>query len=388
VGTRADLGQRASEGLFVANARKSPRVRTFTPEDIPQVTDLHRRVFGLSDEMSPKFLDAYRTYFTDVFLDSTWEDEPVGSLVHEESNGKLTGFLGIVPRRMAVNDEKFVRARITSQFAVDPDFRGGVGLKLLSAALAGPQDLTIADESNGDSRMLWERLGGVTSHLYSMRWLYPLRPCQFAFFAAKKTRMLPSLVSAISMPFAKILDSVSSGLIQFPVRLAGPGASGEELDCETLLACLSEAGREQSIRVDYNTQTLSWVLQRAEQMRQKHGPLQKVLVRTEKGEIGGWYLYHLNPSGFSEVIGLQAKAHLANYVLDHLIYHAWRHGATVLSGRMEPSLMRAFSDKHCIFHSGPQWTLLHSRRPELLQAYNQGNAGFLRLDGEWCLHFR
>lgn len=113
-----------------------------------------------------------------------------------------------------------------------------------------------------------------------------------------------------------------------------------------------------------------------------------MLVRTEKLEIAGWYLYHLNPSGVSEVVQLYAKPNFAHDVVDHLFHHSWRQGATGLSGRMEPGLMQAFSDRHCLFHSGPQWVLLHSRRPELLSAFQRGDAGFSRLDGEWCLHFR
>ena len=118
------------------------------------------------------------------------------------------------------------------------------------------------------------------------------------------------------------------------------------------------------------------------------GRLQKVLLKTDKQEIAGWYLYYLNPSGISEVIQLQAKNHFAQDVLTHLFHNARRQGATVLSGRMEPSLMQAFSDTHCLFHSGPQWVLVHSRRPELIHAFDRGNIGFSRLDGEWCLHFR
>ena len=83
--------------------------------------------------------------------------------------------MAVAPRRLTING-KAVHARITSQFVVDPEFRGFAGVKLLSAVLAGPQDICIADESNADSRILWERLGGVTSPLYSMRWIYPALP--------------------------------------------------------------------------------------------------------------------------------------------------------------------------------------------------------------------
>ena len=139
-------------------------IRSFKTEDIPQVADLHRRVFGVAEQTSPELLDAYRTYFTEVLLNHPWRQEAANSLVYQEKTGRITGFLAVMPRRMIFNG-RAIEARITSQFAVDPEYRGCVGLRLLSEVLAGPQDLTIADESNADSRILWEGLGGATSHL-------------------------------------------------------------------------------------------------------------------------------------------------------------------------------------------------------------------------------
>ncbi len=367
-------------------ALRLSQIRPFTTEDIPQVADLHRRVFGLADRTSPELLESYRTYFTEVFLNNPWRDESTDSFVYEETSGRIIGFLAVMPRRMCF-DGQVIQARITSQFVVDPDFRGPVGLKLMSAVLGGPQDITIADESNGDSRQLWEGLGGVTSHLYSMRWICPLRPCQFALWISRKKQFVPPLVSVISRPAARTLDGLVLRILKFPFPPSGPRVFGEDLDSETLSACLSEAGRKQSIRPDYDHRSLSWILERAGQM-QRHGRLQKVLLKTEKQQIVGWYLYYANPGGVSEVIQLHAKPNFSVDVLVHLFRHAWGQGAIALSGRMEPSMMQAFSDKHCRFHCGPQWVLLHSRRPELLHAFNRGTAGFSRIDGEWCLHFQ
>ena len=362
------------------------QIRPFTSEDIPQVSDLHRRVFGSADETSPQLLESYRTYFTDVFLNNPWQDQPTYSVVHEEKNGKITGFLAVMPRRMSFNGE-ILRAAITSQFVVDPDFRGCVGLKLLSAVLSGPQDLTIADESNTDSRKVWEGLGGATSHLYSMRWIYPLRPCQFALSVSKEKRFLPRFVLTAAEPLARASDGLARRVWKFPFRANAPELFGEDLDCEQLSACLAEAGKKQSIFPDYDPRSLSWLLQRAGQMH-RYGRLQKVLLKTPSRELAGWYLYYVNPGGQSEVIQLHAKPKFARNVLDHLFCHAWEQGATSLAGRMEPGMMQAFSDRRCIFQCGPQWVLVHSRRPELVHAFNAGSAGFSRLDGEWCLRFQ
>jgi GNAT superfamily N-acetyltransferase len=360
-------------------------IRQFTEEDIPQVAELHRRVFGIADQTSPELRDSYQAYFTQVFLNNPWRNEEVGSLVYHEKSGRVIGFLALMPRRMSFNG-KTIQAVIVSQFIVDPAFRGR-GVELLGAALAGPQDISIGDEANSACRMIWEGLGGVTSRLYSMHWIYPLRPCRFALFVAEKKRFLPRFLSTVSAPFALTLDALAGRILKFPSRPSVPRVFEEELDCETMSACLSEVGRKQSIRPDYDESSLSWILQRADRLR-RNGRLQKVLVKTKKQEIAGWYLYYLNPSGFSEVIQFYAKARFTRDVLDHLFHHAWQRGAIALSGRMEPSYVQAFSDKHCLFHCGPEWVLVHSRNPELVQAFDRGNGGFSRLDGEWCLHFQ
>jgi hypothetical protein len=362
------------------------QIRPFTAEDIPQVADLHRKVFGLASGTSPELLAAYRAYFTQVFLSNPWRSNSADSLVYEEKSGRITGFLAVMPRRMLF-DGQVLQARITSQFVVDPAFRGCVGLKLLNAVLDGPQDITIADESNADSRKLWEGLGGATSHLYSMRWFYPLRPCRFALAVSRKKQLLPRFASALAEPAARTLDFVAARVLSLPSLPNSPKVFGQDLDCETLSACLSGAGGDKSIRTDYDHRSLNWLLERACQMSQC-GDLHKVLVKTEKQGIAGWYLYYASPKGVSEVIQLHARPNFSHDVLDHLFHHAWGQGAIALSGRMEPGMMQAFSDRHCLFHCGPQWVLVHSRRPELLHAFNGGTAGFSRLDGEWCLHFQ
>lgn len=372
--------------MAASPAVRLSQIRPFRAGDIPQVADLHRRVFRLAERTSPELVESYHTYFAEVFLNDCWGNAATNSLVYEETNGRISGFLAVSPRLMCFHRE-VIRANITSQFVVDPEFRGCVGVKLMNAVLAGPQDITIADESNGDSRKLWEGLGGVTSHLYSMRWIYPLRPCQFALWVSRKKQFLQPFFSAIAEPFARTLDGLVSRTLKFPCIPSALGVFGEDLDCETLLACLTESGRNQSIRPHYDHRSLNWLLQRANQMH-RSGRLRKVLVKTKKQEIAGWYLYYANPGGISEVIQLQAKPKFCDEVLGHLFRDASSAGAIALSGRMEPGMMQAFSDRYCIFHCGPQWVLVHSRRVELLHAFNTGNAGFSRLDGEWCLHFR
>jgi hypothetical protein len=367
-------------------APKLSYVRQFKEDDIPQVADVHRRVFHLAGHTSPELLDSYRAWFTQVFLNNPWRNEAVGSLVYQDEAGRITGFLGVMPQRMAWNGHP-VQVAIMSNFVVDTDARGMAGMKLLGAFLAGPQDLAIADEANPDVRRIWEGLGGATSLPYSMHWYYPLRPFQFAAFIAREKKLIPGFLYRACSPAGRILDTITARVLKFPFRRSESRLSGQDLDTETLAACLSEATRKQTLRPDYDLRSLTWILQRAQQMR-TNGRLQKVVLRTDKQDVAGWYLYYANPSGVSQVVQLHAKPPHTNDVLDHLFNHAWRQGATVLSGRPEPGVMQALAERNCIFRCGPEWALIHSRKPDLVNAFHRNDVYFSRLEGEWCTHFR
>ena len=295
---------------------------------------------------------------------------------------------------MCFNGEP-IQARIGSQFVVDPDSRGLAGLKLMGSFLDGPQDLSISDEANTVGHEIWEGFGGTVSPLYSMQWMYPLRPGRFVRSVMTERKVLPPfsprhqrpILSRLLIPLEWTLNGLSAPIARKLSVCPECPVVGEELTCEALLSCLAEFGGKRALRPAYDQRSLGWILQRADQMR-RNGRLQKVLVKTERQEVAGWYLYYLKTEGISEVVQLYADPRFAHAVLDHLFRHAESQGATALRGRLEPSLTRAFCQRHLLLHCGPDWALFHSRRPELLHALHRGDALLSRLEGEWCLHFR
>ncbi|HEX4997529.1 MAG TPA: hypothetical protein VFY29_04860 [Terriglobia bacterium] len=362
------------------------RVRAFSEEDIPQVADIHRRGFQLAGEASPELSGAYRHWLTQVFLSNPWRDESLASLVYESEPGKVKGFLGITLQRMQWNGRP-VKTAIMSNFVVDADSRGLAGISLLRALFAGPQDLTITDEANGDVRRIWQSLGGATSFPDSMHWYYPLRPCQFAALGARKKSLTPGFLSRMSFPAARALDAVVTWVADFSLPKPDPRLSPRGLDPQTLAACLWESTQDQTLRPDYDPPRLDWILQRAAHM-QTNGSLRQIVVMSEDQNVAGWYLYYANPGGIGQVIQFRAKPQLTGAVLDHLLNDAWQRGVVVLSGRPERNLTQILSERHCIFACGPDWTLIHSRTPEIVDAFHRGDAFFSRLEGEWYTHFR
>ncbi len=153
------------------------------------------------------------------------------------------------------------------------------------------------------------------------------------------------------------------------------------------MECLAGLAEKRSLRAEYDHNSLSWVLERAGR-KKKRGRLQKVLVKTASKEIAGWYLYYANRGRIGEVVQFHATPRFTRGVMEHLFYHAWQQGSIAITGRLEPDLLRVVSEKQCLCHLGPDWVTVHSRNPEVLRAFERGEACLSRFDGELCLHRR
>jgi len=169
-------------------------------------------------------------------------------------------------------------------------------------------------------------------------------------------------------PLARVADLFGERVLKLPFQPSKPRLSAEDLTSDLLLRCQSESIRKQSLRPAYDAVSIRWIVERADKMH-NDGSLRKVLLKTDKGDIAGWYLYYSHPGGLSQVIQIYANANRANDVLNHLFNDAWQNGVTALSGRFEPVLMSALSERHAIFHCGPEWALIHSRKADILNAF-------------------
>ena len=255
-------------------------VRPFIEKDIPQVADLHSRIFLTGDSSSTQLQQSYRSYFSQIFLNNPWSDSSMPSLVYEEANGDIVGFLGVQPRRMSMNGRP-VRAAVSSQFIVDPACRSTLaGLQLLKVFFAGPQDLSIADEANDTSRRLWEGHGGITALLYSLYWLRLLQPAQF-LLARFGHNMFPAVLMRSFTQLCRFADIIGTRMPLSPFRQAECGIFGEELSCEVLQSCLSEFSRSWSLRPEYNDRSLQWLMDVLAQNRPRS-------LAKDSGQGYGW----------------------------------------------------------------------------------------------------
>ncbi|SPF40209.1 putative Phenylalanine racemase (ATP-hydrolyzing) [Candidatus Sulfotelmatobacter kueseliae] len=379
-------GMKAEDGPSLGLARKDPGLRPFAVDDIPQVADLWWKFLRYGKGAPPSGL---HSYFEELYFRSPLIDERTPSRVYEGKNGRIVGFLGVVRRKMSLRGRPLCIA-VGGNFVVAPEARSSLaGLRLLTAYMAGEQDISLTDSANDISRSLLERMGFRTIMPLSMHWARPLRLTNYAAHAMSKLAgpTLSASLRIAARPFCSVVDAIGARLPFSPLRPIPSHLQAAELDVEVLLHCLAKFRSDHSILPDYEVDSLKWLLTFMERMHPR-SELRKIVLRDDRQKVVGWYIYYPKIGDVAQAVQIGGESRFGKDILDHLFYDAWSQGAVGLHGTAPIHLMDALSQKNCFFTCGRGgWTIAHSRKPELLELLVRGDASLSRLDGEWCLNF-
>ncbi len=358
-------------------------IRIFTEDDVPGAAALFARVYPERRWSSPA---AYESYLREILIDNPWRDPELPSWVAEE-NGRISGFYGVVPRRMLLRGRP-LRVAMGCQFFVDRDQRHSLtALQLLKACISGPQDLTLTDGADEKSRRMWIGIGGTAPLLYSLYWTRPLRPARYALSLLDERATLPPALTFAARPLGALADALAARLHprRFRFHREETELVEDALDPATMLAHSPEVLRGSTLQPVYDARSLAWLLEQT--ARKTHfGRLRARAVRDAE-RLLGWYLYHVQAGGVSEVVQIAARDGSFDRVLQQLLADAWRQGAAALRGRLDPRYAQELSHRHCWFRWDGPWTLVHSRHADVMAAIQQGDAFLSRLEGGWWLHF-
>ena len=302
-------------------------------------------------------------------------------MVFEEKGGRIVGFFGRVPKPILFRGDA-ISGIVGTYFWVDPANRGKfVGIRLLRAALAGPQDLFYADATSDVARKLLVIAGASVSAPLSCHWLRPLRPLSLVLSRTKggaRTRLL----AKAGTPAALILDRLSSRLPYIRVPRPAADLSLREIDCESLLKCKSRLEPRKVIRPDNNT-WLSWALVRLRADKEMFGRLRMLGAYDRTENLVGWCVLCTKPGQIAEILDFGATDKAAPKLFDLVIREAYRAGATGLAGRADSILQGIVSRSHSFFRPNDQCMVFHSRHPEIFDAFQRGDVNLSRLDGEF-----
>ena len=363
------------------------RVRSLRARDLPDLAGIWLRAF-----QRPGTPSGVQRYFREVFLDQIPAADEPPSLVYEDDEGVIAGFVGAIPRRMVFRGRP-IRAVVTTQLMVDPARRHGLAaFDLLRALFAGPQELTFCDGANERSLRVWERSGGEVVRLYSLDWRRVLRPAGYVrqrFARAGRAR-----VARVTAPLCRLADALAGSLTRLDhaaaigVPLGRPRAAlvDDELSCAAVRAILDDAVPAASLRPSYDEESLAWLLDQAARTRGK-GPLRRRLCREASGAAVGWYIYYAKPGGVAQVLQIGGKSSAIGGVLENLFADAYAAGSVAVVGQAEPRWLREITDAHATFACNSLGVLVHARDRAIADALQRGDSSISRLDCEWWLRF-
>ncbi len=364
-------------------------IRAAEREDIPAICRLYERVFRSGTVDPPPQLLGY---FERTLFDYPWADPSIPTLVYEESDGEIVGFIGSHVRRLRM-DGRPIRMACSGPLVAAPEARKrGVGAQLLRRYLGGPQDLTVTDGANDTVRRIEVGLGGQVLAHASIAWTKVFRPgAASAFWLADRHRWptlarLVGLVAPILDATARVLDAAAPGRLRGRAGLvpAQPNAEAAPLTVDALLEQLDNAARTLRVHPDYDAEYLDWLFSELEAVDVRGWPVRH-LVYDRSGRVAGWYVYYLPPDGIGQVLQVAAAPNgNLDLVLDHLFWHAANGGAAAVQGRLEPALVGPLRNHWCLL-SRSQLALVHTEDQLLLGLLSSPKSLLTRLDGEWWM---
>jgi len=362
-------------------------IRPLAPGDAGAVAAIIGQAFRLVPPAAPGRL---ADYVRRLCLDPPGYDPEIPSLVYEDAQGRIAGFLRVSVRRM-IFDGRSIRMACSGPFATLPEVRArGAGVFLLRHFLGGPQDLSITDGANDESRFLWEQLGGEVAQLHCLGWRQLLRPAEYTGDSIARKRPAFRLIAAACRPLSVLFDGAARNLLKKGLWHPAPASERtveEDIAPEAAAEAWPLLSARWRLRPDYHESYLAWLLDEMSRVTSR-GSLVGRQVRDPGGKILGWYLYYLSPRRIAEVMQIVAAENSEARILARLLEDADRRGATAVQGRLEAWLTDPLYRNRCRnYHRAPTLALIHSRRSEIASAIHAGQAFLTRADGEWWTGF-
>jgi hypothetical protein len=343
-------------------------IRACVADDIPAVARLFQKTFRDPRAPVPPSL---QSCLQELFFEHPWHDPELPSRVYVSPEGKVAGFIGVMPLHMFYRGRS-VRAAVPSSVMVeDPEKHPLAGAKLVRAFLTGPQELSVSEPTSMLAQRMWERMGGQSVPSESMEWMRIFRPAALGLSilagkvpAARFARPLFGLAD-------RVATKIAGGAFGFEPQ---PQSYGHDADVgdDELFRVISEFAATYPLHPEWDAGTLKWQIGHAAR-NAKRGTLYRRIVYDRKGGPLGCYLYHARAEGIGWVLQVLAPPSGLDAVVDSLFAHAVATGCVALKGRTQARLMDPLLRRNAFFfrhHS----SVAHSRDAELLAAIRAGDS--------------
>ena len=355
------------------------QVRPFEIADIPPVVQLRRKCFKSSGQPTQRLAEAR---FRKVLFENPWYRKDMSSLVAVDETEAVVGFLGVVPRPMTYRGQPVWMA-VPTQLMADPEGHTLAGVTLLQTFMNGPQDFSVTDLAGDQTRRIRTALGDTLASLYSLYWIRPLKPAQFA----RQSWRLQGLAKFAFRSIGKVADHYLARQSMSHFHLPRPDCHSVDIGSERLCALHDMYLRRHVLAPAYTQADLDWIISDLRTERPSNEMLRIREVLDESGHSLGWYLYCVKSAGAAQVLQFGGNPDEIGRVLAALFHDAYSDGAVHVTGRVQPEHLPQLSHASIHFSRAGPWVVVASRRSELRDEFLEGRAWLTRLEGEWWMNF-
>jgi hypothetical protein len=358
-------------------------IRPFGQEHLADVCALFLR--GMRGR-AERPTSALQDYFRDIFFANPWVSPEFPSLLYFD-NGKLIGFLGVLPREMDFRGRK-IRVAVTSQLVVDrQQHRGFAGIELLRHFLRGPQDLSFCDGVSEQAHRIWVGLGAQAARLYSFNWLRILRPFGTARNFGARIEGVLGMLGRTAAAGAAPLDFLISKLPHPALSPASSKCISTKLNVDGLYECIEEVGWRESLKPSYDLPSFRWLIGQVAS-NCSAGELLTAAVQDPAGNLCGYYICQAKRGGHASVLQIGVRRHdLFDNVLGALFRDVWEYGSSFVKGQAIPFALVYLTNQYCLFRQAHTCVLFQAKDSAIADAILRGDAALSRLDGECWLRF-
>ncbi len=363
------LGGRKSSTV----GNKKGNIRLFEERDLGEVAAMSRELIPLSRKME---VEQQKRVLRQLYLENKFNREETASLIYENVDGQVDGFLGVTEQPMIWKGQHIIAANSSHMMVRSKKNAALASIKLLKTLMQKDYDLCFADSATDIAKSLWEQCGGTKGELHSIYFRQMLKPHHVL-----RNHLCSEYLSPLISPLCKVGDTVMSHLPGSPFKFKKPDVEIKELEVEELFDLIQNPRQSVVLKPAYTLDNLQWRINLLES-EQRYGPFKAIKMVAGNGHVAGWVLYHQKRNRVCEVLQLEAKTGKEMQVYQALCYHARQGGGAELVGRLDPRHYGSIGYKSTLFMPGFRWMLIHSGNPELIQSIKSGDAMLTRLEGD------
>ncbi len=360
----------ASAPMATVNAR----IRECRPDDLVVVAALFSRILRGGEKCNLAMLESY---LRNLFFEHPWRDPELTSRVTIAADGRVNGFVGILPLRMTHRGTEIRAALATALMVERQEQDPTAGARLLRSVLTGAQDLSLSEYSNPLVRRMWQRLGGIAVPTCSMDWVRILRPVEYRI-AQKASGWLASWIRPIGIAFEALLGTSTwrrFRLEQNDARITRADPASDEL-----IDLIQRFSASYELKPAWDAANLRWFFTHAAR-KELDGELTSRVVYGKNRTPLGCYLYYGRPGGIAFVLQIFSARENSDTVVKSLLADVNDLGCAAVWGRSQPDFLDALLQNGCTFRQGSSF-MMHSRNADLLATIRAGDALVTGLAGE------